>query len=369
MKILLILFILLFNFKAFSQELSQDLKLKKDLTFHLSNDTTQFYILGEDHYEQNYEHKLSLLFGLNESIGLNRLGVEMPVSFELYINNFLLNDDLTIFRILDEVFKNTRQNFRTILLEIYGYNFYHENKISVFCIDIPMYSYSSTGTSLYYNFKNVKNIDKLKLSDVLNKDTKSIKRSESIELTKVLVDDLKKNDLKYLEILDSSYILYNNILKGMEISYSHNQVFSHEFNIKREEYILNNILENTKNGEKCVIFCGLDHISKTTCDTLFMERCENSFTNMLIDKHSKNVMSIAVEYSRTKFQDFFHFGESYIFRKEIRMGFTQKPYYIIDEIKLKLLNESDSMYDAVIIKNVRLANKNYKKNDRAIINR
>jgi hypothetical protein len=369
MKNLLFILLLLFNLKTFSQELSQDLKLKKDLTSHLSNDTTQFYILGEDHYEQNYEHKLTLLFGLNESIGLNKLGVEMPVSFEFYINNFLLNDDLTIFTILDEVFKNTKQNFRTILLEIYGYNFYHENKISVFCVDIPMYSYSSTGTSLYYNFKNVKNIDKLKLNDVLNKDTKSIKRSESIELTRVLVDDFRKNKNKYLEILDSSFVLFNTILKGMEIAYSHNQVFSYEFNIKREEYILNNILENTKNGEKCVIFCGLDHVSKKDCDTLLVEKCENSFTNMLIDKYSKNVISIGVEYSRTRFQDFFHFGESYIFSEEVRRNRTKKPYYILDKEELEELNGIDSMYDAVIIKNVRLGNKNYKKNDRAIMNR
>ena len=70
---------------------------------------------------------------------------------------------------------------------------------------------------------------------------------------------------------------------------------------------------------------------------------------------------MGLDYSRNRIGDFFVLGETYKLNRPLNDSFKKRPYYILDDLEMDKFPELNGENDLIILKNVRLANKNYKR--------
>ena len=363
MKVKLIGFLVLSHISLCAQvKFDIDLSLYKEIVSNgFFNDEIEadIFVLGESHNHDNLNHKLAILFELNQSKGINKLFLEYPIIIEDWCNeylrhgqemDYLLNggDPELIFGQLDlfPMLNSIRE---------YNLNYALHNPIEIFCFDTPDDPYAAVNFWLKEKFKDLEGIEQLGLYQSMTFFDSHRNGDEIEEEMKFLVKDLNDNYSLYLKVLKADFDIYSKTIQGMKIVLKREYLILRQWYSLREVYITDVLTERIDSSSKCIIFCGNYHAIKVMNDnTAFSKLKFTSFSSVLKSKYNSRVFTIGLHYNsrflrRTVSRDKFNLLEEPL-RKMIS---KDDDYNFMKGEELRNHPRAVRRYDMIIIKNER----------------
>jgi len=268
-----------------------------------SDSLVNLFVVGESHVDVNIDVNLALLFYLNKTQGVNKLGIEFPFGFTKYFNEFLFEDDETIFTLLKKedrlIYKDTKRILT--LIKQYNSEYSKDNPISVFGFDYASNNPKTQQLLLNLLFSETDSIKKLtQFCNFVSSEYYSDNLYELAIQVKALKVDLIKNRASYQTILKDKFLLYEKVVESLIIRFD--PIFTgtlEQFKI-REKFIVNVISDEIQKQEKAMIICGYAHGSKKVNDEYFFEDEFTSFSAEIGEQNKLKVYTIYEHYYLTK---------------------------------------------------------------------
>lgn len=307
MKLILIYFILAANI-IFCQNESNS---TDSLSFWFKkiqseNPNKNVFIVGENHFRDNIFHKTKILENFDQ---LKVLALEVPINLEYLCNQYILNNDSSVFD-FSKSLGSSKNEFENTLRVVRQLNVKREqnNKINIICFDLPSSNFKIARKSLVKILQLKSNIHQIHALNILMENP-SNNDKKKVKLINKLLSDLNDNDSTYQCVLSDFYYQYKSILLGLQI-FNNTRNLPFLETLKQRETFIKNILEysiqDIKNNQKMIIFCGNAHTSKISNDKEFFESNNigfTSFTSQLLLKYPNLISTMLVQYSSLYFKD------------------------------------------------------------------
>jgi hypothetical protein len=354
MKSLLVLFFSLFITGHSFAQVDHDPKLFTD-TIEIS-DNIDYFILGEDHSKDNTKHKLEVIKQLYNSSNLRNVLIEIPRSFEIYVNDYITTGNKNSFQVIKRGSFMNKRDALNFFKEVYVFNktLPQSDQLKLTCFDINSIrgKNSLKGIETMLSYWDDNELDQLK--KLVSQKSKYLPLIQSnIEL---INSELEKNEAVYKTVLKEYFYVLKDALEGASVINFNGKasINNDALLVKREEYIAKILFEYNKQdnlGLK-LVFAGQAHASNLEYDTLLEA---TSFNYILRNKYELNTISCFTVYFNNRESFFDKFYAQYIdyLKLDLDSIYTStKSQYIY--IEKDLFVESPFFVkrcDAILVKN------------------
>lgn len=242
----IIFFVVFFVNFSFSQHTS-----KLDLTLPQLNDSIDYIMVGEDHFQQNAELRLKFVEGLIDK-GFKTIFIEIQTLDQVIVDRFFndeINEKDLNFNFLNE---KDQINFLIDLKKKFGLKI-KNHELSVFCCEV---FYSKRNMKTLKRFISLFNhplaVKQLKFIELVG----SSKETEKIIYGK-LIDDLKTYKSEYIEAYGNYYHTFlNSLYQVTKIQSYEDPLFNEEVNVLRDKLIDSTIRVKNISNSKSIVFTG-----------------------------------------------------------------------------------------------------------------
>jgi hypothetical protein len=246
MKIIhLIIFTFTFNF-SFTQNISGI-----DFSIPEINDSIDYIMIGEDHFQQNAELRLKFVERLIDK-GFKTIFIEIQTLDQVIVDRFF-NDELNEKDLNFNFLKEKDQiNFLIGLKKKFGLKI-KNHELSVFCCEV---FFSKRNMKTLKRFISLFNhplaVKQLKFIELVG----SSKETEKIIYGK-LIDDLKTYKSEYIEAYGNYYHTFlNSLYQVTKIQSYEDPVFNEEVYVLRDKLIDSTVRVKNISNSKSIIFTG-----------------------------------------------------------------------------------------------------------------
>lgn len=264
------------------------------------NPKISYFILGQTHFEKNLPITLAFFKSFVNQKKTRTIAIEFPDVYESLVNDFVTNKNDSIVKILNPT-KNSylKNEVQGLLNQIREYNKSRDslNCIKLLCFDSAPNNISQSLWAMEYNFRGIKDIDKLKLNDFFRLPYKEGKYYKASKIYNELVRDFKNNKPLYDSVLGDRVNEYKKNLESLKIIFDYSQDVN---DFDREDYLYNNLKSILDSNDNMLILTGNMHADLKEKDNIYTNLSINSYSSRLKQIYKEKLCSILTQYCNKK---------------------------------------------------------------------
>jgi hypothetical protein len=313
-------------------------------------------IIGENHYRNNFDYQTKILAKLITENKIKKVGLEVGFGYSLFLSNYLLTGDQTIFELLKwEKYGSSKVYHETIRfikwVKMFNSSLDSSKRITIFGFDVP--AYDITRTRLLFEKMTLTNkmISETNIITILNSNPNTkINSYEAEVISQKLIADFTFNYLKYKQLLTHDFELVERIIEGMKITFDAGYLDNFEMDKKRELYIANNLINEVQNEERVVVFTGNAHLTLLKGDTMDYLYPFNSFSYSLSEIYPNKVYTLCTQWlTRRKLISFLRDNNLLNCNPRDLFRIGHSHYRFFDSLELKNHPEASKRYHGLIL--------------------
>ena len=210
----LILIFIVFGSTVIGQNLTTNLF---ENTLDSKDSCIRLFVIGESHYDKDEEIELRFLKYLNYKFGVTRLGIEMEVGTEVFINKYLESGDEKFLHILHKYyFRRLKRNSFIIARQIRLLNLSLpiERRIKIFAFDVSLIAPKRDRMKAIVdsNFNDIPVFKKSEFNSTLQELNSFSDKKTTQETVKKLKTIFDVDSIFYQNILAEKYEMLETIL-------------------------------------------------------------------------------------------------------------------------------------------------------------
>jgi|GEM_PF-5102299 len=326
-------------------------------TVFTADSTIRLFILGEDHTQNNAEHKLKIIRLLYEQYGFRKIAMEYPRSVEPQMNAYISGKTSEPGATLENVNSMNPEDLIVLLKGIRAMNrtFAAADPLQIFCFDVDAEAnkYALNGVKRFlenYDQKKVQTLNILASQKVKTND------EASAVFARIISELRTKEDYYTTVFTENDRLLLDDIIEGFELISSNGKIsIVNDSLLAARELFLVKMMDRQLQqhpAEKLIVFTGQEHASSLNPDPYGMPF---TMTHELKRRYTGITSFYSIYYNRKKsFAD--HFFAEYIdlLDEGSVRAFVENPgldYLVLPKDQLTASPELYSRCDGVLIKN------------------